>query len=162
MPFHLRTLNSRGPATLCFRICVRADWVLTSCLHPALVSWLNKRALFSKGQKRSRNARTYFRISRQKKTDVLGSLLGLAFRWKCYMRSAYCVRNASSHTLRKNPLSIWSWRRDLNPRPSDYKSDALPAELRQHKPPVTGHKVNKLAQRQSACNILNSDFFGES
>ncbi len=28
---------------------------------------------------------------------------------------------------------IWqSWRRDLNPRPSDYKSDALPTELRQH------------------------------
>jgi hypothetical protein len=26
---------------------------------------------------------------------------------------------------------LWSWRRDLNPRPSDYKSDALPAELRQ-------------------------------
>ena len=25
----------------------------------------------------------------------------------------------------------WSWRRELNPRPSDYKSDALPAELRQ-------------------------------
>jgi hypothetical protein len=28
-------------------------------------------------------------------------------------------------------VAIWSWRRDLNPRPSDYKSDALPAELRQ-------------------------------
>ena len=28
-------------------------------------------------------------------------------------------------------LACWSWRRDLNPRPSDYKSDALPAELRQ-------------------------------
>ncbi len=26
---------------------------------------------------------------------------------------------------------IWSWRRDLNPRPPDYKSGALPAELRQ-------------------------------
>jgi hypothetical protein len=25
----------------------------------------------------------------------------------------------------------WSWRRDSNPRPSDYKSDALPTELRQ-------------------------------
>src|SRR6202050_3031625 len=25
-----------------------------------------------------------------------------------------------------------SWRRELNPRPSDYKSDALPTELRQH------------------------------
>jgi hypothetical protein len=31
--------------------------------------------------------------------------------------------------------SKWSWRRDLNPRPSDYKSDALPAELRQPLPP---------------------------
>jgi hypothetical protein len=28
-------------------------------------------------------------------------------------------------------LKKWSWRRDLNPRPSDYKSDALPTELRQ-------------------------------
>ena len=26
---------------------------------------------------------------------------------------------------------FWSWRRDSNPRPSDYKSDALPTELRQ-------------------------------
>lgn len=26
-----------------------------------------------------------------------------------------------------------SWRRDLNPRPADYKSAALPAELRQHR-----------------------------
>ncbi len=31
---------------------------------------------------------------------------------------------------------LWSWRRDLNPRPSDYKSDALPAELRQPEQPV--------------------------
>jgi hypothetical protein len=29
-------------------------------------------------------------------------------------------------------LIEWSWRRGLNPRPSDYKSDALPTELRQH------------------------------
>ena len=32
---------------------------------------------------------------------------------------------------------LWSWRRDLNPRPSDYKSDALPAELRQPKTACT-------------------------
>jgi hypothetical protein len=31
----------------------------------------------------------------------------------------------------RSRLRFWSWRRDLNPRPSDYKSDALPAELRQ-------------------------------
>ncbi len=37
-------------------------------------------------------------------------------------------------SLRLTPLpkKWWSWRRELNPRPSDYKSDALPAELRQH------------------------------
>jgi hypothetical protein len=30
-------------------------------------------------------------------------------------------------------FAYWSWRRDLNPRPSDYKSDALPTELRQRR-----------------------------
>ena len=30
-----------------------------------------------------------------------------------------------------NP-SIWSWRTESNPRPADYKSAALPAELHQH------------------------------
>jgi hypothetical protein len=28
--------------------------------------------------------------------------------------------------------SVWSWRTESNPRPADYKSAALPAELRQH------------------------------
>ena len=32
----------------------------------------------------------------------------------------------------KNPLNTWSQRRDSNPRPTDYKSVALPAELRWH------------------------------
>ena len=32
-----------------------------------------------------------------------------------------------------SPRKWWSWRRELNPRPSDYKSDALPAELRQRR-----------------------------
>src|SRR6476661_9539563 len=66
-----------------------------------------------------------------------------------------CPKRVQLTRSGKSRFTIWSWRRDLNPRPSDYKSDALPAELRQRKPPVTGHKVNKLAQRQSACNILN-------
>ena len=26
----------------------------------------------------------------------------------------------------------WSWRKELNPQPTDYKSVALPIELRQH------------------------------
>src|SRR5262249_55905327 len=43
--------------------------------------------------------------------------------------SIFAARIRSAHS----PCKIWwSWRRELNPRPSDYKSDALPAELRQH------------------------------
>ena len=38
------------------------------------------------------------------------------------------IQNRSAHSMPHQP---WSWRRELNPRPSDYKSDALPAELRQ-------------------------------
>jgi hypothetical protein len=38
----------------------------------------------------------------------------------------------------------WSWRRDLNPRPSDYKSDALPTELRQ--------RINELCAKSRAPN----------
>jgi hypothetical protein len=46
--------------------------------------------------------------------------------------SAFVARNSSA-TLQKKPRSLnFSWRRESNPRPSDYKSDALPAELRQH------------------------------
>ncbi len=43
----------------------------------------------------------------------------------------FCIQDS----LRLTPLEIswWSWRRELNPRPSDYKSDALPAELRQRR-----------------------------
>jgi hypothetical protein len=132
--------------------CVRAHTALTSC-PPGSVCWLTKRALFSSGQKRSRDARTYFRISRQNLT--FGEVfVGLPSGRKLLcVRSACCVRKRVQRTRSgKSRFTIWSWRRDLNPRPSDYKSDALPAELRQHNPPVTGHKVNKLAQRQSACN----------
>src|ERR1700740_3539203 len=40
-------------------------------------------------------------------------------------------------------LSVsWSWRRDSNPRPSDYKSDALPTELRQHCPGQMRRRAN--------------------
>ena len=47
-------------------------------------------------------------------------------------------------------MSWWSWRRDLNPRPSDYKSDALPTELRQ---PCSNR--TKVSQRQSNCKQLS-------
>ena len=37
----------------------------------------------------------------------------------------------STRALRTGTTRLWSWRRDLNPRPADYKSAALPTELRQ-------------------------------
>jgi hypothetical protein len=48
-----------------------------------------------------------------------------------------CCATKSSAACRKfvsifRFLICWSWRRDLNPRPPDYKSGALPTELRQH------------------------------
>ena len=46
--------------------------------------------------------------------------------------------------------NFWqSWRRDLNPRPSDYKSDALPTELRQH-----GANLEKITKGNSNCKGL--------
>ena len=33
----------------------------------------------------------------------------------------------------------WSWQRDLNPRPADYKSAALPTELCQHMKYIQNH-----------------------
>ena len=41
------------------------------------------------------------------------------------------VALTESAACRKILFVLWSWRRESNPRPSDYKSDALPTELRQ-------------------------------
>ena len=46
--------------------------------------------------------------------------------------------------------SWWSWRRELNPRPSDYKSDALPAELRQR-------RSNRVRIAERACKLQGGD-----
>ena len=51
-----------------------------------------------------------------------------------------CTRDPSSmlgHAGETRPnRSDWSRRRDSNPRPSDYKSDALPTELRRRSKPL--------------------------
>ena len=41
--------------------------------------------------------------------------------------------NSNKKEDRHSRLLIWSWRWDLNPQPADYKSAALPIELRQQK-----------------------------
>ena len=82
-----------------------------------------------------RDARTYFRINRQNLT--FGEVfVGLPSGRKLLMCAQCLLLSEKRVQLRvseKSRFAIWSWRRDLNPRPSDYKSDALPAELRQRK-----------------------------
>ena len=65
------------------------------------------------------------------------------------------------------PASVlWSWRRDLNPRPSDYKSDALPAELRQLSgdssrpaiPPETFPEGRIVSGHTPAFRLLGTEF----
>ncbi len=57
-------------------------------------------------------------------------------RMECVGKTC-CAANRVRHLpeirrfVRRNSFVLWSWRRDSNPRPSDYKSDALPTELRQ-------------------------------
>jgi hypothetical protein len=59
---------------------------------------------------------------------------GSAF-WKNLLRPLLRSPPPAGHILLRAMLAaelvLWSWRRDSNPRPSDYKSDALPTELRQ-------------------------------
>ena len=48
----------------------------------------------------------------------------------------------------------WSWWTDLNPRPADYKSAALPTELHQHKSNANYH-IKLLRICQGLFAILN-------
>src|ERR1700691_973977 len=62
----------------------------------------------------------------------------------CRLIAWKIIRNRTKNSRSLN----LSWRRDLNPRPSDYKSDALPTELRQHTPTEQKyHKGNSSARR---------------
>src|ERR1700730_11963099 len=65
--------------------------------------------------------------------------------------SAFVARNPSVAPAENSRSLKLSWRRELNPRPSDYKSDALPAELRQ---PCSN--LGKLSQRQSNCKRVSA------
>ena len=47
---------------------------------------------------------------------------------------------------------VWSWRRELNPRPSDYKSDALPTELRQRLEMERGTGIEPATNSVEGCD----------
>src|SRR3954467_3380628 len=108
--------------------------------------WLTNGCFSPQDKRDSRDARTYFRINRQFLT-FREVFVGLPSGRKLLMcaQCLLCPKNASSlRASEKSRLTIWSWRRDLNPRPSDYKSDALPAELRQRN--LARSRTNSLLQ----------------
>ncbi len=52
------------------------------------------------------------------------------------------VNNYSAfNALADNSYIVWSWREESNPRPADYKSAALPTELRQRRPTKNGGAI---------------------
>src|SRR5579871_5396915 len=53
-------------------------------------------------------------------------MIGIYGQIRCHQ----CPRNDLLPMSPVRTIEGWSRRRDLNPRPSDYKSDALPTELR--------------------------------
>jgi hypothetical protein len=136
----------QGPCCFAPAFSVRTPTLGRLLLSPGSVAGLQTGAFLHSGQKRYKGRANILphqdvkKINRRLEKSSLDCVPVEKF-----LCAVPAIRNTSSYVFRKSRFTIWSWRRDLNPRPSDYKSDALPAELRQHKPPVTGHKVNKLA-----------------
>ena len=88
----------------------------------------------------SRLCTTYIRVSprfqalhsvRINLPDYTGACTSVGSPQRTNPAYAICFAGNLVAALKPAPAYVWSWRRDLNPRPSDYKSDALPAELRQ-------------------------------
>jgi hypothetical protein len=77
----------------------------------------------------------YFQLSQHRETKARAKSSAKItacrekFRMECVLEKPVAPLTESA-TCRKY-FFYWSWRRDLNPRPPDYKSGALPTELRQ-------------------------------
>ena len=50
-----------------------------------------------------------------------------------------------------NQLNLWSWREESNPRPADYKSAALPTELRQRRMTQAAYSIELPLLPQFTC-----------
>jgi hypothetical protein len=116
-----------------------------------------------------KNAQTCSRFRMHNATNGLRqTTFRKVFQWSVVLKSVAPLRFPSvrvarasltdGSSLRLLNSAIWSWRRDSNPRPSDYKSDALPAELRQPIPAplLTGprsqsRQTTKVTQRHLTC-----------
>jgi hypothetical protein len=67
------------------------------------------------------------------------------------MLAALLAKAIQGILLIRNLLYLWSWREESNPRPADYKSAALPTELRQH---LYFAQLVILIKHPTSCNSL--------
>ena len=86
-----------------------------------------------------------FEPSKSVTTDLQSAPFGHSGTLPCHIKF---IRDRCRHP------TMWSWWTDLNPRPADYKSAALPTELHQHV------KQRKLYYHKSgALSISKKQFF---
>ena|SRR5579871_1303860 len=78
----------------------------------------------------SSSPRAWRRTASLRMLALMGRMSRAMLERYSHIRMAAKVHAVSEVRFRAEQTK-WSWRRDLNPRPSDYKSDALPTELRQ-------------------------------
>ncbi len=87
----------------------------------------NTKSFATFSQHRETKARA--KLRREDRRSLHAGKVPNGVRWKDLLRR-YRVRCTAGKFVRFVAV-LWSWRRESNPRPSDYKSDALPTELRQ-------------------------------
>ncbi len=111
-------------STCCSRRCAGPEPPNPCCQRTACLSR-------SATENTPRNLGNSFAIALPRKpASSMEAAVGFSFlgKLRVLLGSTPAIRRRRTARSR---VTTWSWRRDLNPRPSDYKSDALPAELRQ-------------------------------
>ncbi len=83
--------------------------------------------------KGNQESRYEFAARRSLHAGIVPNRVPNEVRWKNLLRHLRVPLPAGSSRIHFLRFICWSWRRDLNPRPPDYKSGALPTELRQRR-----------------------------
>ena len=70
-------------------------------------------------------------------------------------------RTALFESIPSTTAPSWSWRGDSNPQPADYKSAALPVELRQHHPKKATQGHSSVKGKTLSIPPLSNEFLSD-
>ena len=99
------------------------------------------------------------RTSVARKERQIYSLLPLTTRPPVRSTSQRRVHHPTLRNWRRVAATLRSWRRELNPRPADYKSAALPTELRQRRQTPDSNIAKYVFQQSVAENLCLVVYF---